>query len=184
MFHNNTITDLINIANVLDDKGLIKEADYIDALLKSAAERERAVEQFIADLKRALTNAAQSPKHFPTIHKALPEVLKVIDVLSEHRAYLNPTISEQTLESMKGPVSQLVDMIVAGEENILDVQRQLKEAKDPTAINALQLEQQGLTKEVKARWDEVAKLNDIDRAAFTKMLDTKKRQRISESYKG
>ena len=114
--------DLIEIADMLDKKGLRKEADFVDSMIKVAADRTRAVQNFIDAIKIGFQNAAKEPKLFPNIQKALPEIFKVIDTMSEHRSFVDPHITSDTVESLKtNSIRELAESVLARQEDIEDI---------------------------------------------------------------
>ncbi|MFA5024023.1 MAG: hypothetical protein WC523_03665 [Patescibacteria group bacterium] len=184
------INDLIKISDALDEKGLKKEADFVDELIKmSSSKRTAAVQKFIDDLKKSFLDVSQS-SIFPAINKkSLPEILKVIDILSENINYLDPSIPAESVKKLQDPINTLVENIVALEEGIEDVDDELKNEKDSAKISRLNNEKTSLNDSLKQQFDQAKRIRDGQRAGdkerfqeFIKLLDEKKRKRISERY--
>lgn len=183
------INDLIKIADVLDNIGLREEADFADSIIKSAVERSRSVQNFIDQLKKAFQNISSSSKAFPNIHKALPEILRIIELTSEYRSFVQPSIKDTMLESMHDPINMLVENIVTLQDNIEDIEHEMKQKQNPNELNVLRMELQHYVKELKTQFDKVKQLKESARKEdaekfieFVKKYDEKRRQKILKDF--
>ena len=178
------LNDLIKIADALDEKGLHKEADFVDSMLIKSA-RARAVQDFIDQLKKAFQNVSPTSRAFPNIRKSLPEILRLIDITAGYREYQQPSVTEKTLQEIQNPDRILVENVAALQDDIEDIQKEMKTETDQEKLKDLQFELQDLTKRLKVQFEKVVALRDSTREEdkekfkeFVRQYDEKRRQRI------
>jgi len=184
---NQSLNDLIKIADALDEKGLNKEADFVDSVVKSAVERSRAVQDFIDQLKKAFSGISESSKAFPNIRKALPEILRLIDITANYKEFLQPSVSVKTYEALQDITKGLAENISSLQDNIDDIKKEMATEKDAEKLHRLQLEMQHYDKELTKNWASVKQLQEKDAEKFRKfvqMYDEKRKQKIIRDYKG
>lgn len=187
----NMYNDLIKVADLLDEKGLLKEANFVDLLVKSATERTRAVENYIESLKKHFQQAAASSKVFPTIKKSLPEILRIIDLVAGFRDYLNPSSTEETLKTLNpNEIQLLVESISARQDDIEDIKKEMTSmskmeysSENIDKFFKLQEEYKSLARELKAKYDEVAKLRATDVAKFREFMKLYDAFRVNRKIK-
>jgi len=136
-----SISELIMLADILDAGGFIKEAESIDNIIKISVMQPRLLNDFIEDLKTAFSSAAQSKTVFPHItEESLPEILKVVDIISQHGQYLAPDMSNKRLEETMDYSKVLVDQILALRDNIKKIEIEIASEKDNTIKHKLESE--------------------------------------------
>ena len=173
------LNDLIKIADVLDARGLTEEADFVDSLVKSAAQSESAVKEFVDDLKKVLNHAAVDPKYSAGLKSSLPEVFKLIDEMVGYKSYVNPHVTTTTVKEMTADsLANLVSNIVQGQANIESVEKELAATTDPQQKALLEIERRKYQEEVRHRFGLVSKLTEAERREFNKLLLDKRRQLV------
>jgi FtsZ-binding cell division protein ZapB len=142
---NETIDKLIRIADALDSTGFKKEANMIDNLIRKTADNNNVIHDFVADLIMAFKDTAAKQNIFPTINeKSLPEILQVISDTLEKKAYNAGVSGLEILKQLENPVRQIVDGILALEDDIPKVLKDISESKDELEKKSLESEYQSI----------------------------------------
>jgi transcription initiation factor IIE alpha subunit len=160
-----SISELIMLADILDASGFIKEAEEIDGIIyKVSAVQPRNINDFVEDLKTALTTAAQSKEVFPNItENSIPEILKVIDVVLQHGQYFAPDISDTRLEETMDYSKVLVDQVLALTDNIKKVEFEMASEQNDAIKRQLLTELHKFSTDLSNLHKEIEKLRSSDK---------------------
>lgn len=159
------LASLIKIADKLDEKGFYVEANFIDIVIKKAGENASCVYHFAEDLIKEFKTIATNPSLLPTINdKSIHEILSVIDATLKKGTYNVPTMDMNLLKELESPKMRIGDGILALEDDIPKVQKELDETTDPGEKRMLEIEYKKIKESLTKLYEEVAKLRDGKRS--------------------
>jgi len=174
------IYDLIKISDELDEMGLTKEAEFIDSIIKISEKKEIPIGLFVDDLKKIFTNFSKG-KAFSKIKSALPEIFRILDIFSRLQDHkFKEMAPSHELESLSpAPAVMLAEHTLARQEDIDDIQIQIKQTKDPIKLKQLQGELESIVRELKGNFNEIAKLRNEDVEEFREFVKHYDKLRMS-----
>lgn len=159
------INSLIKIADKLDSNGFSKEADFIDAIIKKAAEHASCIYHFAEDLIKEFKDIAGQPTVLPTINdKSIHEILQVIDNVLKKGQYGVPNMNIDLIKELESPRRRIGDGILALEDDIPKIQKEMAETTDPGEKRGLEMEYKKIQDSLKKLYEEVTKLKEGKRA--------------------